>query len=325
MRAIHVSEPNSQDPLGALRIGDLPERRDAPAGWVRVRLRATAWNHHDIWSLRGVGLPQARLPMILGTDGAGETDDGTEVIVHAVVADRFRFPDETLDPKRTLLSEYHPGTFAETVWVPEHNLLPKPASLTFEQAAALPTAYLTAFRLLTGAGELKPGQRVLIQGARGGVASAAILLARGMGAHVIVSSRSETGRAFAAELGAHQVIESGERVAPVDVAVETVGEATWEASLKSLRPGGVIAVAGATSGAAPSADLSRVFFRGLRIHGSTMGTYQEFCQLLGFLESTGIDPLLDQVITAQDDDAVRASLERLIAGEQRGKIVLDWS
>ena len=152
-----------------------------PDGWVRVHVRAASLNHHDLWSLKGVGLPADRLPMVLGCDAAGVTDDGREVVVHALVGDPDWTGDETLDPKRSILSERHQGTLAEQVVVPARNLVPKPAGLSFEQAACLPTAWLTAYRMLFTQSGLKPGDRVLVQGAGGGVATAAIVLGRAAG------------------------------------------------------------------------------------------------------------------------------------------------
>lgn len=325
MEAIYVAEPNPTQPLAALAVGTFPGQLTAPGPeWELVTITATSLNHHDVWSLRGVGLRADFLPMVLGTDGVGKTSDGTQVLIHSVIADYRTYSDETLDPHRSLLSERYPGTFAEQVWVPKRNLIALPPFLSASEGACLPTAYLTAFRLLTTAGGLEPGMRVLIQGATGAVASAALILARGMGAHVSVSSRSEAGRKFAAQHGAHEVIEVGQRIAPVDVVIETVGEATWDHSLKSLKPGGVLAVAGATTGSAPPADLARVFFRSLRIHGSTMGTLAQFHQLIAFLEHSGIRPIIDQSYAAADPQQVQAAFGRMIAGEQRGKLVLTW-
>ncbi|CAM3572891.1 zinc-binding dehydrogenase [Occultella aeris] len=325
MRSAHVVRQDPEDPLAGLEVADLPQL-EAPAGWVRVRVRAAALNHHDLWSLRGVGLSADRLPMILGTDAAGVTDDGREVIVHAVITSPGWTGEETLDPKRTLLSELHPGTLAEYVHVPVRNLVDKPAGWSFAEAACLPTAYLTAYRMLYGAAGLTPGQRVLIQGAGGGVATAAIVLARLGGIHVTVTSRDDAKLARARALGAHDAVASGTRIAPVDAVLETVGEATWAHSLRSLRPGGVIAVAGATSGPAPSADLNRVFFRSLRVIGTTMGTLAELAAVRDAMVAAGIRPVLDSVHDFTDDDAgttaVRTAFSRLASGAAFGKVVL---
>ncbi|HUR50602.1 MAG TPA: zinc-binding dehydrogenase [Mycobacteriales bacterium] len=319
MLAVSCTSQSAQDPLTGLTVGDGPEP-EVPAGWVRVRLRAAALNHHDLWSLKGVGLPADRLPMVLGCDGAGVLDDGSEVVVHAVVASPGWTGDETLDPRRTLLSERYDGTLAEQVVVPSSNVLPKPAGLSWQEAACLPTAWLTAYRMLFTQAQVRPGQTVLVQGAGGGVATAAIALARAAGLTVWATSRDEAKRTRAAEIGAHEAFESGARLpAKVDAVIETVGRATWEHSLRALRPGGTLVVSGATSGADPSADLNRVFFLQLRVVGSTMGTREELRDLLALCATTGLRPLIDDVRPLAD---ARTSFERLAAGDVFGKLVL---
>ncbi|MBS1862302.1 MAG: zinc-binding dehydrogenase [Actinobacteria bacterium] len=314
--AVRVSP---EDPLSALEIGEV-EEPNVRKGWVVVEVRAASLNHHDVWSLKGVGLPAERMPMILGCDAAGVDPDGNEVIVHALVGNPDWHGDESLDPKRTMLSELHPGTFAERVAVPRRNLVPKPASLSFEQAACLPTAYLTAYRMLFNRGRLKPGQTVLIQGAAGGVASAAIALSRATGARVWVTSREERKREYARELGAHGVFETGARLPDrVDVVIETVGEATWGHSLRSVKPGGRVVVSGATSGSNPPADLSRVFFKQIEVVGSTMGTREELTGLVQLLENTGLRPRIAHILSLAD---AAEAIKAMIAGEIFGKIVL---
>ncbi len=261
MLAATCVSQSTDDPLSGLEIGERPAPEDRE-GWVRVHVRAAALNHHDLWSLKGVGLPSDRLPMILGCDGAGVLDDGTEVVVHAVIGDPAAGGgDETLDPRRTLLSELHPGTLAEQVLVPARNVVPKPADMSWEHAAAVPTAWLTAYRMLTTRSGLDGPGTVLVQGAGGGVASAAIVLAKALGHTVFCTSRDADKRARALEVGADVVVESGARLPEkVDVVIETVGAATWEHSLRSLRPGGRIVVSGATSGMNPPSELNRVYF-----------------------------------------------------------------
>jgi NADPH:quinone reductase-like Zn-dependent oxidoreductase len=177
--------------------------------------------------------------MILGGDAAGIDDDGREVVVHAVICDPSWTGDETFDPARSLLSERYQGTFAERVVVPRRNLVPKPASLSFVEASCLPTAWLTAYRMLFVRGQLTPGETVLVQGAGGGLSTALITLARAGGLRVFVTSRDDAKRTRALELGAHEVFATGERLpAPVDAVMESVGQATWQHSVSSLRPGG---------------------------------------------------------------------------------------
>jgi NADPH:quinone reductase-like Zn-dependent oxidoreductase len=317
--AAYAARIAPDDPLSALEVGNVPEP-NVPEGWALVEVRAAALNHHDVWSLKGVGLAEERLPMVLGCDAAGVDADGNEVILHAVIGNPDWRGDESLDPKRTLLSELHPGTLAEKVAVPRHNLVAKPESLSFEQAACLPTAYLTAYRMLFTRGGLRPGQTVLVQGAAGGVASAAIALARAAGARVWATSRDERKSTYAEELGAHTVFESGARLPErVDVVIETVGEATWKHSLRAVRPGGRVVVAGATSGFNPPADLPRIFFLQIEVIGSTMGTRDELVELARLLESTGLRPRIDRTVALAD---VAEGIKAMVDGEVFGKIVV---
>lgn len=319
MRAVYVEQADPIDPLAALRIGDRPDPA-VPDGWARVAVEAAAINHHDVWSLRGVGLPADRMPMILGTDAAGLTEDGRPVIVHAVVSSEGWIGDETYDSRRSLLSELHQGTQAEYVTVPAANLVPRPDFLTAEQAACLPTAWLTAYRMLTHDSGLSGPGTVLVQGASGGVASAAIALGAALGHRVWATARTEDKRQFALDQGADAAFEPGARLPErVDAVIETVGEATWAHSLKSLRPGGTVVVCGATSGPNPPADLNRVFFLQLRVIGSTMGTRQELGELIELLGRTGLRPRVDRVLPLSDAAAGYAAM---IGGDLLGKIVL---
>lgn len=320
MLAVRCVSQSTDSPLDGLDVGEV-DAPEVPEGWVRVHLRAGALNHHDLWSLKGVGLSPDRLPMILGCDGAGTLDDGSEVVIHAVIGDPAAGGgDETLDPRRTLLSELHPGTLAEQVVVPARNVVPKPAALSWEEAACVPTAWLTAYRMLTTRSGLEGPGRVLVQGAGGGVASAAIVLAKALGHTVFCAARDEAKRDRALSIGADHVVASGERLPEkVDVVIETVGAATWDHSLRALRPGGRIVVSGATSGAAPPADLNRVFFLQLSVVGSTMGTRGELEDMLALLDRTGVRPIIDDVRPLAD---ARASFERLEAGDAFGKLVL---
>ena len=320
MLAIRCMAQSDTDPLQGLQIDEI-EPPELPDGWVRVHLRASSLNHHDLWSLKGVGLDPSRLPMTLGCDGAGILDDGTEVVVHAVIGDPAAGGgDETLDPRRTLLSELHQGTLAEQVVVPAENVVRKPASLTWEEASCVPTAWLTAYRMLTTRSGLQGPATVLVQGAGGGVATAAIVLAKELGHTVFCTSREEDRRIRALALGADLAVEPGERLPEkVDVALETVGAATWSHSLRALRPGGRIVVSGATSGPNPPADLNRMFFLQLSVVGSTMGTRSELIELLDLLDSSGVRPIIDQVRPLAD---ARESFQRLAEGTAFGKLVL---
>jgi NADPH:quinone reductase-like Zn-dependent oxidoreductase len=319
MLAVSATSQSDTDPLSGLTVGEAPDPQ-APDGWTTVTVKAAALNHHDIWSLRGVGLGADQLPMILGCDAAGIDADGREVIVHAVIADAEKYPDETLDPKRSLLSERHQGAMAEQVIVPARNVVAKPSDLSWEEAACLPTAWLTAYRMLFTKGEVREGSSVLIQGAGGGVATALLLLAKAAGATVFVTSRDEAKRARAVELGADEALETGGRVPDrVDAVMETVGQATWGHSLKSLKPGGRLVVSGATSGPNPPADLNRVFFLQLSVLGSTMGTRDELEAMTAFMAKTGTRPLIDSVRPLADAASAFAQMNE---GETFGKLVL---
>jgi NADPH:quinone reductase-like Zn-dependent oxidoreductase len=319
MFAVYAEKFSSDDPLSGLVLGERPDPV-AQDGWTTVTVKAAALNHHDLWSLRGVGLKEDQLPMILGCDAAGYDEDGNEVVVHAVISDPQWTGDETLDPKRSLLSERHQGTFADKVLVPSNNVIAKPASMSFEEAACLPTAWLTAYRMLFTQGGLKAGDSVLVQGAGGGVATALIVLARAGGLRVWATSRDEAKRAKALELGAHDVFESNVRLpGKVDAVMETVGRATWAHSIRALRPGGTIVISGTTSG--PKLDdamLSHVFFLQLRIIGSTMGTRGELASLVQLLDSTGTKPLIDRTLPLENADQGFAAMSH---GDVFGKIV----
>lgn len=319
MFAVYAESFDATNPLNGLVVGERPDP-EVPDGWTTVQVKAASLNHHDVWSLRGVGLKEEALPMILGCDAAGIDADGNEVVVHAVVSDPSWIADETLDPKRSLLSERFQGTFADTVAVPRVNVVPKPESLSFEEAACLPTAWLTAYRMLFVRGGLKGGDTVLVQGAGGGVATALITLARAAGLKVLATSRDETKRQRALEIGAHEVFESGERLpVKVDAAMETVGRATWSHSIRSLRPGGKIVVSGTTSGPQlDDAELTRIFFLQLEVIGSTMGTRSELASLVNLLDATGARPLIDRVIPMTDARDGFAAMEE---GNLFGKVI----
>jgi NADPH:quinone reductase-like Zn-dependent oxidoreductase len=319
MFAVYAESFSSDDPLSALTVGERPDPVAEP-GWTTIDVKAASLNHHDLWSLRGVGLKEDALPMILGCDAAGLDEDGNEVVVHAVVSDPSWTGDETLDPKRSLLSERYQGTFADKVVVPRRNVVPKPASLSFEEAACLPTAWLTAYRMLYTQGGLRPGDSVLVQGAGGGVATALIALGRAGGLRVYATSRDEAKRERALGLGAHEVFESNARLPQrVDAVMETVGKATWSHSIKSLRPGGTLVVSGTTSGPdVENAELTRVFFLQLRVIGSTMGTRPELKALTDLLDVSGVRPVIDRVLPMEQAAEGFAAMHR---GDVFGKVV----
>jgi NADPH:quinone reductase-like Zn-dependent oxidoreductase len=315
MRAAYASSINYDDPLSGLSIGDMPEPELPGDDWSIVEIRASALNHHDIWSLRGVGLPAERLPMILGCDAAGVDDAGNEVVVFPVVADPG-------DPRgMSMLSERLPGTLAERVAVPRVNLIAKPATVSFVDAACLPTAWLTAYRMLVTRGRVADAEAVLVQGAGGGVATAAVVLAVALGKRVYATSRDPGKRDRIAALGA-TALEPGARLPErVGVVIETVGAATFDHSLKCTAPGGRIVVSGTTAGHLATVDLRRVFALQIEIVGSTMGTPDDLRALLDLLAS-GTKPVIDSVLGFSQ---VREAFEKLGAGDVFGKIVLDHS
>lgn len=322
MLAAYAVRADADAPLDALVVGEI-EPAPAPEGWVRVHVKAAALNHHDVWSLRGVGLPADRLPMILGCDAAGITDDGREVIVHAVInSPDFIGSDAIYDPKRSLLSERYPGTFATYVWVPAANLVNKPAELSFAEAACLPTAWLTAYRMLFSQSGARPGDTVLVQGAGGGVATALITLGRQAGMRIWVTSRDEARGAQAVSLGAHQAFPAGARLPDrVDAVMESVGAATWSHSINVLKPGGTVVICGATSGDnPPKAELTKIFFKPVRVIGSTMGTRDELTSLVQMLVASGVRPQLDRVLPLAD---AADGFAAMISGDHFGKIIFE--
>ena len=319
MFAVTAARIDADDPLAGLELGERPDP-SPPDGWTTVTVRAAALNHHDVWTLRGVGISPDRLPIVVGCDAAGVDEDGHDVIVHAVIGDpSVAGGDETLDPRRSLLSERFDGTFAQRVAVPRRNLVPMPSALSYTEAACLPTAYLTAYRMLFTRSGLQPGATILVQGAGGGVATALVVIGRAAGFRVWATSRDEEKRRRALELGADQVFPSGARLpGRVDAVMESVGEATWAHSLRALKPGGRIVVCGATSGAVPPADLNRVFFLQLSVVGSTMGTRDELDRLAVFLEQTGVRPKIDRVMPLEQ---AKDGFAAMIAGDLFGKVV----
>ncbi len=318
MFAVYATAPNPEDPLASLAVGERPDP-EVPDGWVTVRVSAASLNWHDLWTLRGVGIKPDQFPMILGCDGVGTLPDGTEVVLHSIVGDPGWQGDETLDPTRSTLTERYPGTFAETVAVPARNAVPKPPRLSTSEAACMGTAWLTAYRMIFTKSGLRPGQTMLVQGASGGVATALTQLGRAAGLRVWATGRSEEKRALAKRLGAHDVFETGERLPTrVDGVFETVGEATWKHSMRSLRPGGVIVCSGATSGHNPPADLRRLFFQQLRVVGSTMGSLDELRDLLAFVDVAGIRP---EVGLELPMDRAEEGFRAMTEGRTAGKIV----
>ena len=320
MKAVYASTVNHADPLAALAVGEQPEPQARPF-WSTVSVRAVTVNHHDVWSLQGVGLAAEQTPMILGTDAVGILDEdipgkhglkaGSEVVLYTFVGTDGAgvAPGE----RRSILSEKYPGTMAEKTSVPSANTA---------EAAALGTSWLTAYSLLFDAAGIKPGDSVLIQGAGGGVSTAAIQLAHAAGLEVFVTSRDADKRSKALKLGANAALEIGARLPrKVDAVIESVGAATWSHSMKSVRPGGTIAICGATTGDQPGAELTRLFFQDIRVQGCTMGSREDFARLLRFVEHADLHPVIDSVVSGLD--AAPEAFARMIAGDMFGKIVIE--
>jgi NADPH:quinone reductase-like Zn-dependent oxidoreductase len=319
MLAAYVEAFDADDPLSALVVGERPEPTADP-GWSVIEVRATSINHHDIWSLRGVGLSADRLPMILGCDAAGVDADGREVVVHPVIGTAGWRGDELADPGMSLPSERYQGTMAQRLAVPTANLVEKPATLSFAEAACLPTAWLTAYRMLFRQSGLVAGNTVLVQGAGGGLSSALIVLARCAGMRVWVTGRDEAKRAYAAELGAHAVFEPGARLPDrVEAVMDSVGTATWNHSLKALRPHGTMVVSGGTSGYAVQTDVARIFARQLHIVGSAMGSTEDMIGLLRMCADHDLHPTVQAEIPL---DRAAEGFSAVWQGDIRGKIVL---
>ena len=243
---------------------------------------------------------------------------GDEVVLYTVIgADGAGvMPGE----RRTILSERYPGTMAAKTQVPSANVFAKPENLNFDETAALGTSWLTAYSLLFTSANVKPGDTVLVQGAGGGVSTAAIQLAHAAGLEVFVTSRSEDKRNRALEIGADAVFESGARLPhKVDAVIESVGASTWSHSVKSVRPGGTIAICGATTGDQPGAELTRIFFQDIRVQGNTMGSREDFARLLKFVEHADLHPVIDSAYAIDD---ARLAFSKIVNGDVFGKIVL---
>lgn len=328
MKAVYASGVDYNNPLDMLEVGERPEPEPRPY-WSTISVKAATVNHHDVWSLKGVGLSSEQTPMILGTDAAGILDEdipvrkglkaGDEVVLYTFVGNDGNgvLPGE----RRTILSEYYPGTMAEKTSVPSANVFAKPKNLSLVEAAALGTSWLTAYSLVFTAANVKPGDTILIQGAGGGVSTAAIQLAHAAGLEVFVTSRDEAKRAKALELGADAVFEAGARLPKkVDAVIESVGAATWSHSIKSVRPGGTIAICGATTGDQPGAELTRVFFQDIRVQGNTMGSREDFARLLRFVEHADLHPVIDSTYALAD---AAAAFRKVADGDVFGKVAIE--
>ena len=311
MKAIRIHEDGGPE---VLRYEDAPDPEPG-AGEVLVGLRAASLNHLDLWIRKG--LPSVPKPRILGADGAGLVD-GKRVVIN---------PGIEHGAKITVVGEHMDGTHAELIAVPEGNVYPIPDEMSFEEAAAFPLVFETAYRMLVTRAGLRDGEWVLVWGVGGGLASAANLIARALGARTIVTSSSDDklARVEADAKVNHASADVVEAVKEAtgghgaDVVVESVGDATWQRSLQAAAQGGRITVCGATSGPNPPAALHRIWWKQLSVLGSTMGTKDDFEGVYELVMSGRVKPIVDEVFALSE---ARAAHERMEAGDQLGKIVL---
>jgi zinc-binding alcohol dehydrogenase/oxidoreductase len=315
MKAVRIHEDGGPE---VLRYEEAPDPVPGE-GEVLVELRAASLNHLDLWLRQG--LPSVPKPRILGADGAGViAGTGERVVIN---------PGLAHEGGVHVLGEHRDGTHAELVAVPRSAVHPIPAGLSFEEAAAFPLVFETAYRMLVTKAALQPGEWVLIWGIGSGVATAALAIAKALGANAVVTSSSEAKLARARELGADATVDHATEDVPArvrelsgggaHVVVEHVGEATWARSLASARTGGRVVVCGATSGPNPPAALHRIWWRELEIYGSTMGTPADFKGAYDLIAAGKARPVIDSVFPLAE---ARAAHERMERGDQLGKIVL---
>jgi NADPH:quinone reductase-like Zn-dependent oxidoreductase len=326
VKAVRIHEDGGPD---VLVLEDVPDPVADP-GEVLIRVRASALNHLDVWIRKG--LPSVPKPRILGADGAGVVEAVGEGVVGFDPGDRVVINPgiETANGSIQVIGEHGDGTNAELIAVPATNVYPIPDGLSFEEAAAFPLVFETAYRMLVTRARMREGEWVLLWGIGSGVSTAGLAIARALGARTIVTSSSDAKLERARELGADVTVNHADgdvkeavREATaghgVDVVVEHVGEATWRTSLDVAGRGGRIAVCGATSGPNPLAALHRVWWKELTILGSTMGTKADFEGAYDLVASGRARPVVDVVLPLDD---IRAAHARLESGEQLGKIVL---
>jgi NADPH:quinone reductase-like Zn-dependent oxidoreductase len=320
MFAVYASGPNLHDPISAVVVGELPSPA-IPPGWVQVRVSHASLNRHDIFTLRGISAQKDPIPfpMILGNDGVGTLDDGSEVIIYPVLGSADWRGDETLDPGWHVLSELVPGTMADYIALPARNVIPMPAGLSAAHASVLGTAWLTAYRALFITAGLVPGSRVLVQGASGGMATALIQMGHAAGIEVWVASRNERGRQLAEKLGANRIFNAGEQLPmQVDAVIDNVGRATWSHTLSSVRRGGTVVINGVTTGQEALTDLLPLFANSITIRGAIMGTLEEMKRMINFVINAKLRPEIGHVVPMTE---ARESIRAMIAGDTHGKTV----
>jgi len=326
VRAVRIHEDGGPE---VLVLEEAPDPVAGP-GDVLVRLRASALNHLDVWIRKG--LPSVPKPRILGADGAGIVEGLGEGVTGFEPGERVVLNPgiEAGGGRIHVIGEHRDGTNAELIAVPATNVHPIPEGLSFEEAAAFPLVFETAYRMLVTRAGLREGEWVLAWGIGGGVSTAALAIAKALGANVLATSSSDAKLELARELGADatvnhatgdvkEAVQEATGGRGIDVVVEHVGQATWATSLQVAAPGGRITVCGATSGPNPPAALHRIWWKQLSILGSTMGTGEDFARAYELVGSGRARPVIDEVLPLEE---IRAAHERLEAGEQLGKIVL---
>ena len=340
MRAVRIHEEGGPEVVLVDRDVPVPE---PGAGEALVRVHASALNRIDVW-IR-LGKPSRPKPHTLGADGAGVVEalgpgtegpvPGTAVVINPGLfcgaCEACLLGQQSLCERFAVLGEHVPGTHADYCVVPVRNLHPKPAPLSFAEAAAYPLVFATAWRMLMTRARLQPGEWILVWGAGSGVGSAAVTLASALGARVIATASRDEVLAVARERGAHATINhrdddvlaavrelTGGRGA--DVVYEHVGADTWATSIEALRRGGRLVITGATTGGNPPARLHRIFWKQLDVLGSTMASDSEFRAVTRLFDQARIRPLVDSVRPLED---VQDAQRRLEAGEQNGKLVLE--
>jgi NADPH:quinone reductase-like Zn-dependent oxidoreductase len=297
------------------------------AGEVLIRLHAASLNHLDIWMRRG--LPSVPKPRILGADGAGVVESVGEGADSISPGDRVLI-NPGLDDGARIVGEHMDGTHAELISVPAENVYPVPDGLSFEEAAAFPLVFETAYRMLVTKARLREGEWVLVWGVGSGVGSASFVIAKALGARTLVTSSNAEKLERARELGAEAVVNhADDDVAAavkeatggsgVDVVIEHVGEATWKTSLQAAGTNARVVVCGATSGPNPPAQLHRIWWKQLEIYGSTMGTREDFEGVYELVASGKVKPIVDRVFPLAEAAAAHEYLEE---GRQFGKVVL---
>lgn len=341
MKAVRIHEHGGVEKL---RYEEVPEPKLGSPTEVIVRLRAAALNRIDLLNRAGLTGIEISFPHILGADGAGTVVDIGEQVKNVKRGDavclyppsgcgrcEFCVTDRDFMCIHLLaLGERLEGTYAEYVKLPAENCFPIPPGLSFEEAAAFPLVFVTVWRMLMTNAQLKPGEHMLILGIGGGVATAALQVAKQMGAHVFVTSSSDEKLEMAKNWGADHGINyrasdftkevralTGKR--GVDLVLDCIGGESWVKSLAALAKGGRLVTCGATAGANPRTDIRRIFWNHLKIFGSTLGSREDFRQLLSFLRTSEIRPIIDQLFPLKEAAAAQRRLEE---GKQFGKIVL---